>query len=107
MSHEYENNGLAGSIDDDKPESKATHFSEDSMQQMRSAKEAPPLVRDLTHEEMVRLEKLMLRKVDLRLMPMIVIIYIMNYVSLLTAPFATRVNADPFMVVVGSKQYCL
>lgn len=38
-------------------------------------KEAPPLVRDLTPEDKVHLEAKLRRKIDLRLMPMVIIMY--------------------------------
>ena len=44
-------------------------------------REAPPLVRDLAPEERERLETALRRKVDLRLLPMVVLIYIMNYLD--------------------------
>ncbi|KAF2757108.1 MFS general substrate transporter [Pseudovirgaria hyperparasitica] len=43
--------------------------------------EAPPLVRDLTPEGRIALEKKLKRKIDLRLMPMAILMYIMNYLD--------------------------
>ncbi|KAL2357010.1 pantothenate transporter liz1 [Cryomyces antarcticus] len=43
--------------------------------------EAPPLVRVMTQEDRVRTEKALLRKIDLRLLPMIILMYIMNYLD--------------------------
>ncbi|KAI9842688.1 MAG: hypothetical protein M1837_006973 [Sclerophora amabilis] len=44
-------------------------------------REAPPLVKDLSPEERERVEGLLRRKIDLRLLPMVVIMYIMNYLD--------------------------
>ncbi|KAL1642936.1 hypothetical protein SLS58_005178 [Diplodia intermedia] len=43
--------------------------------------EAPPLVRDLTPEQRTEMEAKLRRKIDLRLMPMIIIMYILNYID--------------------------
>ncbi|KAI1373445.1 major facilitator superfamily domain-containing protein [Hypoxylon crocopeplum] len=41
----------------------------------------PPLIRDLSDEEYSILEKKLIRKMDMRLMPMVILIYIMNYLD--------------------------
>ncbi|KAI0159938.1 major facilitator superfamily domain-containing protein [Hypoxylon sp. FL1284] len=41
----------------------------------------PPLIRDLSDEEYGILEKKLIRKMDFRLMPMVILIYIMNYLD--------------------------
>jgi len=38
----------------------------------------PPILRDLTPEALAQMEKKLVRKVDLRLLPMLVLMYIMN-----------------------------
>ena len=43
--------------------------------------EAPPLVRIMSDEERSFREAALVRKIDLRLMPMIILIYIMNYLD--------------------------
>lgn len=43
--------------------------------------ELPPLLRDLSTEEYNALEKRLVRKMDLRLLPPLIIIYIMNYLD--------------------------
>lgn len=43
--------------------------------------EAPPMVRDLSLEERQRLEKNLVRKIDFRLLPAVIIMYIMNYLD--------------------------
>lgn len=43
--------------------------------------ELPPLLRDLSPEELDACEKRLLRKIDLRLLPPLIIIYIMNYLD--------------------------
>ncbi|KAJ5088486.1 Major facilitator superfamily domain general substrate transporter [Penicillium angulare] len=44
-------------------------------------KEAPPYVAGLDAEERIRAEKALVRKIDLRLLPMIIIMYILNYLD--------------------------
>lgn len=45
------------------------------------ALEAPELIRNLTPEERVRLEKKLTRKIDFRLLPAVIIMYILNYLD--------------------------
>ena len=51
-----------------------------AMKQTRTM-EAPPLVAALTPEERIVKERAMVRKVDLRLLPPVIIMYIMNYLD--------------------------
>ena len=51
-----------------------------AMKQTRTM-EAPPLVAALTPEERIIKERAMVRKVDLRLLPPVIIMYIMNYLD--------------------------
>jgi len=44
-------------------------------------REVPPLVKALSTEERRRLELALVRKIDFRLMPMIVLMYILNYLD--------------------------
>lgn len=46
-----------------------------------ASKEAPSPVHDLSVEERRRLEMALVRKIDLRLLPMIILMYIMNYLD--------------------------
>ncbi|KAL9046424.1 MAG: hypothetical protein Q9214_000736 [Letrouitia sp. 1 TL-2023] len=48
---------------------------------VRRKREAPPLVRDLTPEEREHLEKRLVRKIDFCLLPMLIIMYLMNYLD--------------------------
>lgn len=41
----------------------------------------PEIIRNMTPEERALKEKKLLRKIDLRLLPMIVIMYILNYID--------------------------
>lgn len=41
----------------------------------------PPLVRAMTPEERAEREKKLVRKIDLRLLPMIILMYILNYLD--------------------------
>jgi len=43
--------------------------------------EAPPLIREMTHEHRQHLEKLLVRKIDFRLLPAVILMYIMNYLD--------------------------
>ncbi|KAI9810738.1 MAG: hypothetical protein M1827_006076 [Pycnora praestabilis] len=45
------------------------------------SRDAPPLVRDLSPEDRERLEANLRRKIDFRLLPMIILIYLMNYLD--------------------------
>ncbi|KAF2744103.1 pantothenate transporter liz1 [Sporormia fimetaria CBS 119925] len=47
----------------------------------RSKLEAPPLVAAMTPEHRLEAEKKMRRKIDIRLMPMVILMYIMNYLD--------------------------
>ncbi|KAL8809621.1 MAG: hypothetical protein Q9200_003256 [Gallowayella weberi] len=53
----------------------------DAARPARSRREAPPLVRDLAPEERARLENLLVKKIDLRLLPMLILMYLMNYLD--------------------------
>ena len=44
-------------------------------------REAPPLVKNLSKEERLRLELALVRKIDRRLLPMVVLMYILNYLD--------------------------
>lgn len=50
-------------------------------QASRARKEAPEFIKNLSAEERTTLEKKLVRKIDLRLLPMIIIMYIMNYLD--------------------------
>ncbi|KAL2038962.1 hypothetical protein N7G274_008302 [Stereocaulon virgatum] len=47
----------------------------------RTKRQPPELVRDLSPGERQRLEKALIRKIDFRLLPMIILMYIMNYLD--------------------------
>ncbi|MCJ1435677.1 hypothetical protein MMC27_005052 [Xylographa pallens] len=47
----------------------------------RRKREAPPLIMNLSREERHRLERALVRKIDFRLLPMIIIMYILNYLD--------------------------
>lgn len=48
---------------------------------IKSATEQPELLRDLSPEERQALEKKLVRRIDLRLLPMLILMYIMNYLD--------------------------
>ena len=70
---------------DDMDEKLPQHFSHVSLDNVRTAtrsvKEPPELVKNLSPEERQRQETALVRKIDLRLMPMIILMYIMNYLD--------------------------
>ena len=47
----------------------------------RRRREAPLLVKDLSSEDRKRLELALVRKIDLRLLPMVILMYILNYLD--------------------------
>lgn len=53
---------------------------QDAVKPSRTLK-APPLVRDLSPADRERLEKKLVRKIDFRLLPPVIIMYIMNYLD--------------------------
>jgi hypothetical protein len=48
---------------------------------MVQTRELPELLRDLSPEELKECEKKLLRKIDLRLLPTLILIYVMNYLD--------------------------
>jgi len=72
----------------------------------------PPILCDLTPEALAEMEKKLVRKVDLRLLPMLVLMYIMNVrcpkpilpslvVSAVTYPHRAKVLKSPWESVAG------
>jgi MFS family permease len=63
----------------------AQHISDTSLENAptatRSKRQPPELIRDLSPEERAGLEKKLIRKIDTRLLPMIILMYIMNYLD--------------------------
>jgi hypothetical protein len=53
----------------------------ETLSPVESPLEAPAYIQSLTHEERIRAEKALVRKIDLRLLPAIIIMYIMNYLD--------------------------
>ena len=47
----------------------------------RIRREPPPLIKDLSSEDRRRLELALVRKIDFRLLPMIILMYVMNYLD--------------------------
>jgi hypothetical protein len=47
----------------------------------KPAMEPPDLVKNMSHEERIHAEKLLVRKIDSRLLPAAVVMYIMNYLD--------------------------
>ena len=70
--------------DDDDNNKMAEHVSDASLERAattRTKRQPPELVRDLSPEERQRLEKALVRKIDFRLLPMIILMYMMNYLD--------------------------
>ncbi len=62
----------------------AEHISDASLENAptyRTRREPPELVRNFTPEERQRLETVLVRKMDLRILPMLILIYVMNYLD--------------------------
>lgn len=59
----------------------ATLHTASSVVSRRDINEKPPLLKDLSDEEIEELEGKLKRRIDLRLLPMIILIYILNYLD--------------------------
>lgn len=70
---------------DDDVNKLAQHVSDASLEDVptitRSRREPPELVKDLSVGERQRLEAALVRKIDFRLLPMLILMYIMNYLD--------------------------
>ena len=76
--------GVLGSDNDDKADFKNvedTTQTSDSVVRPVLTFEPPPLVRNLSPQERLELETRLKRKIDMRLLPSIILIYIMNYLD--------------------------
>ena len=62
-------------------EHESSHNSAYAVGDLTSNDRMPPSLRNLSQDEQSRLELKVRQKIDLRLMPMIVLIYIMNYLD--------------------------
>jgi len=56
----------------------------------KRALEAPEFLRHMTLEERLAVETRLMRKIDARLMPMIILMYIMNYLDRVSGRHKTR-----------------
>ena len=98
--------------DDDEKGVVAHHISHsvtlDHASTSRRRREAPPLVRDLGHEERARLERALVRKIDLRLLPMIILMYILNYLDRNNIASARLAGLETDLGLVGTQyQTCV
>ena len=69
---------------DDDVNKLAQHVSDASIQDVptiTTRREPPEFVKDLSPEERLRLETALVRKIDFRLLPMLILMYIMNYLD--------------------------
>lgn len=86
---------------DDKADSRHVDLSEEievvaNANRPNARKEAPASVARLSPEERSEAEKALVRKIDLRLLPMIVIMYIMNYLD--RTSFGKLIDAAMLMI---------
>ena len=80
----------------------------DHAQTPRRTREAPPLVRDWSFEERQRRELALVRKIDFRLLPMIIIMYIMNYLDRNNIASARLAGLEKDLGLVGTEyQTCV
>ena len=59
--------------------------------------EAPEFLRNMTPEERIAVEARLRRKIDLRLLPMIVLMYIMNYLDRVSLQCMTPTSRRPVL----------
>ena len=67
--------------DSDSAEIDKNHVEHGLSRAPTSRREPPSLIKDLSAEARAELERKLVRKIDLRLMPMIILMYIMNYLD--------------------------
>lgn len=75
---------MAGSKFDDKERS--SHVEDGALYReptttTQRTMEAPELVKAMSPDDRIKYEKLLVRKIDLRLLPAVIIMYIMNYLD--------------------------
>lgn len=74
--------GASEDSDDDKiVTEQISHLSVSNFAVPVRTREAPPLVKNLSPEERHRLERALVRRIDRRLLPMVVLMYILNYLD--------------------------
>ncbi|KUM57756.1 hypothetical protein ACN42_g9418 [Penicillium freii] len=66
-------------------------------------KEAPAYVANLTSEERTKAEKALVRKIDIRLLPMIIIMYILNYLDRNNIASARLAGLEEDLGLVGNQ----
>lgn len=59
----------------------STHSADGLPKDAQRGFQPPEIIRQMTAEEREYLEKKLIRKIDLRILPMIVLMYIMNYID--------------------------
>ncbi|MCJ1369316.1 hypothetical protein MMC20_000526 [Loxospora ochrophaea] len=82
------------------------HVSNTSLEQSATARrkrEAPPLVRDLSTEDRHRLEQRLVRKIDFRLLPIVILMYIMNYLDRNNIASARLAGLESDLKLVGDE----
>lgn len=73
---------IDGDLDDNKsPQNTSDEFLENAPTTTRNNREPPELVRNLAPDERAGLERKLVRKIDTRLLPMLILMYIMNYLD--------------------------
>ena len=74
--HASESNTISTGLGMDK-----TAPTEASRESSRISREPPELIKRLSTDERAALEQRLLRKIDMRLMPLIILMYILNYLD--------------------------
>ena len=86
---------------------RADHVSDASLENAdptsRRMREAPPLIRDLTPEERAPLEKKLVAKIDFRLLPMLILMYLMNYLDRNNIAAARLAGLEDDLGLTGSQ----
>lgn len=85
---------------------KSDHISDISLENVpiaRPKREPPPLVKHLSGDERQRLELALVRKIDLRLLPMILVMYIMNYLDRTNIAAARLAGLEDELELTGTQ----
>lgn len=59
----------------------STHSVDGPQKDAQRGFQPPEIIRQMTPEEREHLEKKLIRKIDLRILPMIILMYILNYID--------------------------
>lgn len=100
-------NGLAADANpEDVPKNHFEHISNSSQENIlttRVGREPPSLIKNLSTDERRRLELALVRKIDVRLLPMIILMYIMNYLDRNNIAAARLAGLEDELELTGSQ----